>query len=399
MYFFFFAYIFIDSNIQMGKKGLTKKEIRRFTKKELLKICKDNNLPCNSKSSKAELVAQVFKNKQLKNSLQAKPPRKLSEKQRANLARFRFSKSKDKVEDDSAVVRKPIEEVALSKPVKSLVKVDPTASNKNEPAPASLKQDVEKVNRELKRVAQETIKQVAPRKASIPKFIKEEEKVVDFKTGDKVEKKETKSLLIPLDKKTRDRASFNAEKLHQQLGGTQADAKPMSSLDSHTSRLMKRIEMNSKILKNKEREFKASTTKSSDIFDRELFDKTAKRNREQIRNAIILAREKAKREFDGDLDLLEEEIITEASDNLRVTEFMSLIEQRLVRGQITRDQFNTTLSAILNLQSKRNKGELSEETFRNRMSELMKLENEVRNKGINTEEFSEKVEEIQKKKS
>ena len=75
---------------------LNRKEIRRYNKKELLKICKEIGIQCNTKSSKAELVSHVMKNKGLRSSLPLKEKRKMSDKQKANLARFRFKKSKDK---------------------------------------------------------------------------------------------------------------------------------------------------------------------------------------------------------------------------------------------------------------------------------------------------------------
>ena len=48
-----------------------RKELRRIKKSELLKICLDNSIDCNRKSSKNELVDKIFKNKELRNSLSA----------------------------------------------------------------------------------------------------------------------------------------------------------------------------------------------------------------------------------------------------------------------------------------------------------------------------------------
>lgn len=80
-------------------KGLSKKEIRRFKKADLLKMCKDGLIPCSKKDSKAVLVTKVFKNKKLRSSLQAPEKRKMSEKQLKNLERFRIGKDfkKEKV--------------------------------------------------------------------------------------------------------------------------------------------------------------------------------------------------------------------------------------------------------------------------------------------------------------
>jgi hypothetical protein len=74
------------------KHGLTKKEINRYKKNDLLKIAKDNGIEANRKMSKRELVNKVYKNKSLRKSLKAPEKRKLTEKQKANLAKYRIGK-------------------------------------------------------------------------------------------------------------------------------------------------------------------------------------------------------------------------------------------------------------------------------------------------------------------
>ena len=72
-----------------SKKGLSKKEIKRFKKADLVKLCKEYDVQCSKKDSKALLVDKVFKSKKMRSSLHAPEKRKMSEKQMSNLARFR----------------------------------------------------------------------------------------------------------------------------------------------------------------------------------------------------------------------------------------------------------------------------------------------------------------------
>jgi len=76
-----------DKNTHKSK-GLSKKLIRRFKKADLLRMCKDGLIPCSKKDSKNMLVDKVFKNKKLRSSLTALPPRAQSEKQKANTKRL-----------------------------------------------------------------------------------------------------------------------------------------------------------------------------------------------------------------------------------------------------------------------------------------------------------------------
>ena len=77
------------------KKLLTRKEIRRFKKAELFRICRDAGIDCKGKLLKNQLVDKIFKSKKLRSSLQPPPKRKLTEKQRANLLRLSKRKYKD----------------------------------------------------------------------------------------------------------------------------------------------------------------------------------------------------------------------------------------------------------------------------------------------------------------
>ena len=59
-------------------KGLTKKELKRFSKSALIKICGENSVECNRKDLKTDLVNRIFKNKGLRSKLKAPEKRKAS---------------------------------------------------------------------------------------------------------------------------------------------------------------------------------------------------------------------------------------------------------------------------------------------------------------------------------
>ena len=79
-----------------NKKGLlTRKEIGRYNKADLLRIARDSGIACKGKMLKRELVDCIFKRKDLRSSLQAPPKRKMTEKQKANLLRLNKRDYKD----------------------------------------------------------------------------------------------------------------------------------------------------------------------------------------------------------------------------------------------------------------------------------------------------------------
>ncbi len=330
-----------------SKRGLTKKEINRFSKKELKKICMENGIVCNSKTSKTMMVAEVMKNKKLRRALVAKPKRKMSDKQRQSLEKFRFKKSTDKQMDVSATIRKPKEEPALSKPVQSSVKVDPTASNKNEPAPLTLKQDPSfELNKE-RNVASTQPKQSAPLKAYVPKFIKEAEPVVDFKTSE-IKDDKTASLLTSQDKKLKDPVVYRAEKLKAQLGGTQADADRMKYVDSHTARLRAGISLNKQLIKNEKRELSSSTNKTTDYFDRDVRNRITRRNKRRMRRVMYQATHNHHKDFEDPKPIMDG---TETQNLGNLSKFqkldmMLMLQKQLDAGLINQDEFTREINKI-----------------------------------------------------
>ena len=59
-------------------------------KADLMKFITSNGLPCNKKMSKKDLVQCVFKHRGMRGSFVIPEKRKLSEKQKANLQRFKI---------------------------------------------------------------------------------------------------------------------------------------------------------------------------------------------------------------------------------------------------------------------------------------------------------------------
>ena len=69
-------------------KGLTKKELKRFSKSALIKICGENSVECNRKDLKTDLVNRIFKNKGLRSKLTAPAKRVASAAQMKARAAF-----------------------------------------------------------------------------------------------------------------------------------------------------------------------------------------------------------------------------------------------------------------------------------------------------------------------
>lgn len=337
----------------------TRKTIARNSKKDLLKFARDNGLDVKTSMSKKIIVDIIFKNKSVRALVPEKEKRKLSEKQRANLERFRFKKTKDKVLDDSAKISKPIEVAAPSKPnPQSKVKIDPTASNKNEPAPESLKQNPTTQIKQSKKVAEGTIQEKDLSKAKVQTFIKDKEPITDFKTGEKKENQEVKSLQTKIDVKTRDKASAQATKLKQGLGGTQFDANRQRALDSHTVRLRKNIYLNAKKKVSSVREHAVSTEKSTDYFDRRMFNKITTRNKEQMKKAIQLANRNQEAGFVGEVA----DITGDGGFN--AVEDLLELEAQYKLGKITKQQYQDGIERIRFMREASAKGLTKEQSER-----------------------------------
>ena len=163
-------------------KGLTRKELNRFLKKDLMKIARDNNMPCNSKDSKRNLVDCIFKNKDLRKSLTAPPKRVMSEKQKANLKRFRLGKGFKNEEKIKQEPQLKAEERKLTTGIITPASVQP----KTNVIPTALKEEIAPVsNTELKTV----IKKVE----ATPKLVKappSKGKLAKFSVGQKDYKNE-----------------------------------------------------------------------------------------------------------------------------------------------------------------------------------------------------------------
>ena len=104
-------------------KGLTKKEIKRFSKATLIKMCKENSMDCNKKDSKNSLVDKIFKNRKLRSTLKAPPKRKQSEKQKANSARLTQRLKIGKDFKNETKIKQPAQYVAEVRKIEDTAKI------------------------------------------------------------------------------------------------------------------------------------------------------------------------------------------------------------------------------------------------------------------------------------
>lgn len=376
----------------MVKQRHTRKTINRHNKKDLLKFARDNGLKVKTTMTKKILVDMIFRNKALRDKVPLKEKRKLTEKQKANLKKFGY-KTRDRVLEESAKISKPIPVAAPSKPVKSAVKIDPKASNKNQPAPASLKQNPAKTNIG-KQIAAKTKTQNPPQKAVIPKTLNIKEPITDFKTGEKKETKEVNTLLTKKDRRYRDKPSFSAHKLKQQLGGTQFDAKP-SALDSHSRRLWKNRSLNARMKRTQLKEMLISTSKSTDTFDRAIFDRLTRKNKKEMGIAVAHSKRNADRKFDATLDELDSEIkaIDRTTSAVDKTAEMIKLVGLLNSGAITQEEFKVRIDRL----------KLAKDTSGDRQdinnwrdTKIEQLDRQLRAGRINQEEYDKKKDIIQR---
>jgi len=101
----------------------TKKELKRYTKLELQKTLKDNNITFNNKSKKNDLVELVFSNENLLKTLVLKPKRIPTEKQLA--AREQFA---ERAREKSRKL-KEIRLLALEKSEETHIPENPSITN------------------------------------------------------------------------------------------------------------------------------------------------------------------------------------------------------------------------------------------------------------------------------
>jgi len=128
----------------MTRKSISRKELNRYSKSQLLKICRDNGFDCKKTMLKSELVNKIMKNKAVREKLSVPEKRKPSAKQQAARERFKkmVAEKKMKKQDERiSLPEVPVVEPQPPKPTpnqasgstKSQVIIDPTSSNKAAP--------------------------------------------------------------------------------------------------------------------------------------------------------------------------------------------------------------------------------------------------------------------------
>ena len=326
---------------------LNKKEITRYTKKELLAICRKSGIKCNTKSSKAMLVAEVLRNKDLRSTLAVKGKRAMTDKQKSNLARFRFKKKAiTPEEDDSAVVRKPVPVAALSKPnPKSRVKVNPTAANKVEAPCKAIEENVKAEVLLNKSIAVNTPSLPQPKKVGKDVKISGSTKIIEEEFRDDIEGK-LLNTEYKFEKRTRDKASFLANKLHHQH--TFADQLDQSGMPSHTKRLLGRIGENRKVMRIRNREFGESTNKTTDGPDRIVLNARQQKSEKERQGAELEATGKVRFDDEDERDAEEQTEIEREREEAGLSKIQKLIRlnDKLRDGKISNAQFKAEVGSV-----------------------------------------------------
>ncbi len=334
----------------MPQGKLTKKEISRYSKKELLAICRKSGIKCNTKSSKAMLVAEVLRNKDIRSTLAVKGKRAMTQKQKDNLARFRFKKKPiTNQESQSAIVNKPVPVASVSVPnPKSRVKVNPRGSNKTAKPCDNIKENVAQELALGKSKAIQTPTLPQPKIVGDDVKIVGKVKIMEEEFRDDLQTKALVNTEYKFEKRTRDRASLHANKLHHQHTQSQDTARQGKST-SHTTRLLHNLNTNRKIVLTRIGEFQSSTHKSTDLQDRRILNKSAVANENEMKEATKEAKQDD-RDFDEETQealIPTKEEKAEQEGNMSRIARLTLLNAKLKSGEIDQREFDARLKDII----------------------------------------------------
>ena len=331
------------------------------------------------------LVAEVLRNKDIRSTLAVKGKRAMTDKQKANLAKFRFKKKAiTPEEDDSAVVRKPVEVAAPSKPnPKSKVKINPRAQNQVEQPLQSLKENVKQEVAEHKALAVETPTLPQPKQVGEDVKIVGSVKIMEDEFRDDFQKKRLLNTEYKFERRTRDRASLNAHKLHHQH--TNADQLDQNGLPSHTKRLLRNLHTNNKVFLMRNKEHASSTNKTTDGQDRNVLNKVTEGNQKEREAADKIARGLETFEDLPEPEIDATDVVTKAKDIKRLSrvEQLQKLSKDLREGRITKAEFDTKLKEVVTKSNKELEGITKE-------SEALKTEG----KEVTSEEVNKKLLEL-----
>ena len=327
----------------MSSKLITKKEMKRNSKAELLKIAKGAGLQVSKKMSKVMIVDLMFNNKPLRASMKVpnkKPPSAAQLKARnafAERAR-KGKKSLNSQELESSSVRSP-KEVASTSAVntKSRVKIDPTASNQLAPPQANLKpQPITSI-----KVAKKIASTVPTMKVNTDKAPKEGKQIIG-KVGIVENKTHKKSAgkLVATDFKfssiIKGKANKNATLLKREF---KTAPQVENKRRTHIQELRQRMKNNKQIIKKDAVVDFQANNKISDRIDRKILNGSSIKNNIFLKQSLDNTLRREDKTF-GDLeDLVDEVAITDDNNPLK-----KVIDLLLLRQKVKKEFGNKPLS-------------------------------------------------------
>ena len=275
---------------------ISKKELRRFSKSQLVKIAKENQIEVNKKSSKNVLVDIIFKNKQVRNKLTAPNKREPTAAQKAARERFvkqakeralkKTTATKEDIDSAYPEAPKPLsnqeqKNIVIAKKLEGLTP-KPTASDQQE-QPKVLK-PVEPVE-----VAKAIEASVPTLKVATDKKIVEQEKSTApvATLNDKRDEVVSKELYTTT-YKSKDTILSQAMKNAQLLKRHRFNNTTAPSADiTNMERIKNNLKHNAKARQTAAREEINSRMKSTDYYDRQIINGQTQETKRRFEEALL----------------------------------------------------------------------------------------------------------------
>lgn len=328
----------------MSSKLISKKEMKRNSKALLLKIGKEGGLQVSKKMTKNMIVDMLFKNKSIRKSMKVppkKPPTPAQLKARkAFTERMKKGKSSsghksghndnnDKNGVTGHKVRSPIEQPSTSAVnIKSKVKIDPTASNKLEPPPKTLKETPRQSTQFQKMIAS-----TAPKlNIKTDKTVVERQIIGKIPIIEQTQHKKESGRLIATDFKfssiIKTKANKNATLLLREMDNYNDFVNVRRR--THIDELRSRMKVNTKNVIGFLKLDLSSNSKTDDRIDRKIRNGITLQNNQKIKRAMNSTERTEDKDF-GDLEEIIEEIaITDEENPLSKIMKMLLLRQEFL---------------------------------------------------------------------
>lgn len=321
---------------------ITKKELRRFSKSQLLKISKENQIEVNRKSSKNVIVDIIYKNKQVRNTLT--PPNKREPTAAQKAARERFVKAareramktttsnKVDIENSYPEPPKPLSkreqlDILIAKKLEKLT-LKPTASNQPEPPKVIKPEEPVEVSKMIE--AQVPTQKLKQDERKVEQEVQNKEVVsLNDKDQDKVISNKLKGISIKNDNVVLSRAMENAQRLRRhRFNNNMAPSKD----DTNNKRLVRDLKMNAKVRQTRAIEQLVGANKTTDNFDRKLLNSQAVSNKQRFMKAIERQRHKEGLGFTPEIVDIDIELGIESSNPISKLASLLLERQRERQG-------------------------------------------------------------------